>query len=511
MTENGDDEMYDPSANDGKDVAAAVVSNPAVTGEQQRPPREQTAAAAVVPFSPLGLEANMIYIRSHKESAPPRAGGTCPTTAQPSLSRQRAVRSLCLSQDGGVLCAGFVDGTLLMYDFVATEDDAGDVSGAGGYIFSATRSLTPFPHRVSGFQSVVALAFAPGGQYFVAAPDGNCPVLVKRSGKTMDSCALGQPGMTDVVRCQGHKAAVTSTEFLSAAPDLFITGSADATARVWNAERVKSGSVYAARHGISTNSFAQVLAVTRLSGSSSLFMTAGNDGIVQAWDSRVPYRPQSHCGMINVADAPQIAAAVEVSVAGAGGGSCVALRCDDATVRLYDTRLLRSKAAKPATSSANCGGGGIGTQELAARLEGMPFLFETSQLSAASAKDVSGATISGLVFTADRSAVFAKVSSSGFSVVHRIDVCREGEAANGVALCEGASTTICGTQNGSLRAFVTSASSPLLRWKLRKEAGQSGNLSLGRRVPRGIDADASDDVFGVDGRVNKVQRVELQF
>jgi hypothetical protein len=311
--------------------------------------------------------------------------------------------------------------------------------------------------------------------------------------------------------------------------------------------------VYAVRHGGVTDTFTHVLSVAALGGgggASVVFATGGTDGAIHAWDSRQPFRPNAPCGTIRVAGAPQVGALAALPDA-AGGGSGMGLlvaRCDDGTLRLYDTRMLAAQTLAAPSLATGAGGAAAGsrvalgskatgssaaaargpTPEVAAALAEVPYMFDTAQLAVARWQQPphqSSALVSGVLFTAGSDAVCVSVSAgTGFAVASRLDTCSVSaaaapaaarEQANGMAVDAAGTTAVCGTQNGSLRAFVTSVDSPLLQWKFRREAASVGGGDMRRQGGGGtagpsrktsVRDDAADDTMYDGG--DKVRRVE---
>lgn len=196
------------------------------------------------------------------------------------------VRCVCVNRPGSLLCAGGEDGQLVMWDF---EKDLPTRR------VQATRVLTPFVNRVSGLQPIVAMHFSLDDAYVVACQDGDSPVVVGAGGKTFGYCAMGERGLANVVQCKGHRAPVTASCAHTGKASQFLTCSQDGTARLWDQASFERASLYAVKHGsgqiTDTVAVESVLSLSRFSGAGAVFSTAGEDGRVQLWDSRVKYRP----------------------------------------------------------------------------------------------------------------------------------------------------------------------------------------------------------------------------
>lgn len=197
------------------------------------------------------------------------------------------VRSICLNPLGSTLCAGGEGGTVCMWDFTVALE---------GHAVKPTRTLTPFPNRISGFQPLVSVHSSCDGLYFVACQDGDSPVLIAANGKQLGYCAMGERGVVDVVRCKGHRAPVMCSAPSPTVAARFFTGSQDSTARMWDAASFERHSVYTVKHGsgqlLENVVVETVLPIVSLNNDkASLFATGGEDGLVQLWDTRQKYRP----------------------------------------------------------------------------------------------------------------------------------------------------------------------------------------------------------------------------
>lgn len=198
-----------------------------------------------------------------------------------------AVRAMCLSPHGTILCAGGDSGELAMWDFDRPPER---------WRVSPTRVLTPFVNRVTGLQAIVAVHASLDGSYFVVCQDGDRPALVSSGGAQLGFCAMGERGLLNALQCKGHRAPVTDSSPHGTSAEKFLTASQDGTARVWDNQRFTAHSLYAVQHGSGQlDEHVVVESVCGLSdtlcGGGESFVTGGQDGLVQLWDTRLKYRP----------------------------------------------------------------------------------------------------------------------------------------------------------------------------------------------------------------------------
>lgn len=195
-----------------------------------------------------------------------------------------AVRCVCISPCGRVLCAGGDDGKLCMWDFSLPPKAHCE----------PTRVITPFVNRISGFQSIVALQMASDGSYFIACQDGDQAALFSSHGAHLGLCAMGERGVIDITLCKGHRRPVTCCSLHGTNPGKFFTASQDGSARMWDRKTFTFRSEYVVKHG--TGQLDDDVVVESVCGLKGLcggqgFATGGEDGRVQLWDTRVKYRP----------------------------------------------------------------------------------------------------------------------------------------------------------------------------------------------------------------------------
>lgn len=202
------------------------------------------------------------------------------------------VRSICLSPDGSILCAGGEDGQLCMWDFNRPPESRR---------VDPTRVLTPFVNRIAGYQAIISVHASTDGSYFCVCQEGDRPALVAHGGAQLGYCAMGERGLMDVVRCKGHRAPVTSSSPSATDAKKFFTCSQDGTARMWDSETFTFSSQYAVKHGsgqLDENFVVEsVCGLSAAVGGGQCFITGGQDGCLQLWDARVKYRPGGAVGM----------------------------------------------------------------------------------------------------------------------------------------------------------------------------------------------------------------------
>lgn len=198
-----------------------------------------------------------------------------------------SVRVVCLSPQGNILCAGGDSGEFAMWDFDRPPEN---------WRVSPTRILTPFVNRITGLQAIIAAHASLDGSYFVVCQDGDRPALVSSGGAQLGFCAMGERGLLTAVQCKGHRAPVTDSSPHGSSGAKFLTASQDGTGRVWDSQRFTAHSLYAVQHGSGQlDEHVVVECICGLSGSlcggGESFLTGGQDGLVQLWDTRLKYRP----------------------------------------------------------------------------------------------------------------------------------------------------------------------------------------------------------------------------
>nr|CCC94185.1 conserved hypothetical protein [Trypanosoma congolense IL3000] len=313
------------SESDSYDPAETSVRGAATTGEAPKHGTDYTAAASreggldIPPSSRYasaqqGLTSTPVLGRQAENALIPKLEDHSHSSMSNFLLRgtNGRVRSLCVSPDGSILCSGSECGSVCFWDFAVPLTNR---------LVKPTRVLTPFPNRISGFQSVISVHSSSDGSYFVACQDGDSPVIISSGGKQQGYCAIGQRGMIDVVQCKGHRGPVTCS---APSPDMasrFFTGSQDSTARMWDAASFEQHSVYAVKHG-SGQLMENVVVETVLplrgttNNKTSVFATGGEDGLVQLWDTRQKYRPGGAFAFLDMYNCRDLSASKTVGQSG---------------------------------------------------------------------------------------------------------------------------------------------------------------------------------------------------
>lgn len=250
---------------------------------------------------------------------------------------KKTVTTVAVDGSGARVVTGSADCTVRLYDFGAMDTS-----------YRAFRDLVP-----ADGQPVQAVAWAPGGERFLAATTAAKLHIFDREGGRLRTTVKGDQYISDVGNTRGHVAGVSAAMWHPVDRDYVLSASLDGTLRFWNLNgrlqfdelvcgdviRVKS-----TRGGKVGVTAAAVLPTGRalLAGTDEGALVLFN---VKAAGSRY-LRPDA---TIAAAHAPGATAVTAIALA--PDGVRVATRGGDGLVRLWDLRKFGEGAAALATLS----------------------------------------------------------------------------------------------------------------------------------------------------------------
>eukprot|EP00759_Apiculatamorpha_spiralis_P039358 PhF_6_TR38158/c0_g1_i1/m.57007 len=227
--------------------------------------------------------------------------------------------AVAIDNDATCVLTGGLDGAIKMYDLNQLTDRV----KASYHIYASP-----------GFQGgpmaqILDLVWRPNGEHFLAATSAMCTRIYDARGQSICQTSFGVQTVRDIHRNTGHTDQVTSARWSPSASNRFVSASLDGSARVYDLHVGASQQVGAWKHG-DANPLSGRIPIHCVSYSSdgNTILTGGDNGIVQAFDTRIAHSKKS-----------VFSCDTKSSVAGmAVEGITIATRNRNHTLNVYDVR-----------------------------------------------------------------------------------------------------------------------------------------------------------------------------
>ena len=237
-------------------------------------------------------------------------------------SHTKPVVSLSVDPSGARFITGSYDTEVKFWDF----------NGMNPVSLKPFRTIEPVRQ-----QWIRGCAYnASGDKILVFTSDPQAKVL-DREGQEIAQCARGDPYLRDLKLTKGHTAEITNAEWHPVESQVFATSSADATVRIWDANKPRSHQSIiilksAPGQRVKASTFSYSLDGKQMA-------IAANDGTIQLWANKAPYN-RPHASVIGHEKSTDTSSLVFNRDA-----SFLVSRGGDNVVKLWDTRQFKQPLA----------------------------------------------------------------------------------------------------------------------------------------------------------------------